>query len=260
MAVVFKCKEFDIENVVFTQPKQTKHGSTAIYASYRNVDKGGRMHKLRIQLPKMPVPGGVAIFEKKETNGQTTKRYSIYLSFSDVDTNERRRVALEKLRKFDQRIIEELMKNCKSWLKQPNVTRELADILYKHCVRISKDKETGEPDGKYADSIKVNIPVDKDGRVNVPTFDENMNPVDLLTYLTKGCSVIPILQCNGLWVIASQLHLSWKLENIQIFPSDQLRGFAIKPESDDEETEEAKEMKEEMKEEEVVAEEASDDE
>lgn len=235
-AIVLKAKEFNVENVQFSQPKTTRHGSTVVYLNYKNPEKG-RTHKLRIQLPKMPVPGGIQAYEQKDKQQRVTgMRYSLFLSFANIDTNKRRAMALEKLKDLDARIVDELVENCKSWLKQPGVNKELARMLYKSCVKVSKDKETGEPDGKFPDSIKVNIPSNDDGDIIVEAYDEHQNRVNLSSFMEKGSSVIPILECSGLWVVGSQLHLSWKIVNIQVFPSDQIRGFAIRADSDEETT------------------------
>lgn len=234
-ATVLKIKEFDVNNVHFSPPKTTTHGSTVIYPNYHN-PKIGRTHKLRLQLPKMPVPGGIQKYDQTDKQGRVVgTRYSFFMSFANTDTNQRRKMALEKFRALDEAVINALVENSKLWLKQPGVTKEVAKMLYKCCVKISKDKDTGEPDGKYPDSIKVNIPSNDQGEIVAAAYDEAQNRVNLATYMEKGSSVIPILECNGLWVVGSQLHLSWKVVNIQVFPSDQIRGFAILSDSEGEE-------------------------
>lgn len=231
--IVLKTKEFDVENIVFSKPKTTKHGSTVIYVNYKNPEIG-KTHKLRLQLPKMPVPGGIQAYQQKDKQDRVIGvRYSMFLSFANVDTNKRRKTALEKFRALDDRIIDGLVRNCRLWLKQPNVTPELAEMLYKRCVKFSKNEDQ-EPDGKYPDSIKVNLPSNDQGEITVDAFDENAEPIRLTGNMDKGSSVIPILECNGLWVVGSQLHLSWKVVNIQVFPTDRIRGFAIRPDSEDE--------------------------
>ena len=180
----------------------------------------------------MPVPSGLIKTESQETGNP---RYNIFMSFANMDSNPRIRLAHEKMCELDEKLIDDGVKNHMSWLRQPDVPdRKVVEALYNRRVRVSRDKETLKK-LDYPDSVSITVPTDKDGNIRVETFDENQQPINPIEALQKGCKAIVVAECNGVWFPQNKISMSFRAANIQIFPPERLTGFSIRQEEDDEE-------------------------
>jgi hypothetical protein len=74
--------------------------------------------------------------------------------------------------------------------------------------------------------MKTNIPF-KDDQFECDFYYENTKPVDILKVPTKGCSVIALLQCSGIWVAGSKFGLSWKVSQLVYKPRKTLEKFGF---------------------------------
>ena len=113
----------------------------------------------------------------------------------------------------------------------------LTPIVKVHC-----DKETGEPDGKFAPTMKLKVPqrdgvweckmYDKTGnqfRINDPESGDHMDDI-----LVKGSRVRCIIQCVGLWLAAGAIRPQWKLLRAEVDIPEGLNNHSFLPDSEDE--------------------------
>ena len=193
--VVLTMNEFDVNKLKYSAMKTNDKGSRSVFVTYDNPTEK-RNHKLYLQFPKMPVPSGLL---KNEYQENDKPRYNAFLSFANMESNSKIRLAHEKMCELDEKLINDGVKNHFSWLRQQEVPdRKVVEALYNRRVRVSRDKDTLKK-LDYPDSISISIPTDKDGNIRVETFDENQEPVDLVEALQKGCKAIVVVECNGIW-------------------------------------------------------------
>ena len=110
--------------------------------------------------------------------------------------------------------------------------------LYNPVVKVSKDKETGEPDGKYPPTVKVKIP-NYDGKWGCDIYDDKKNelkpsPEELKDMISKGTKVQALIRCTGVYFAAGKYGVTWRVTQLKIFKSSSLKGYAFVDDSDDE--------------------------
>ena len=110
---------------------------------------GGR---LSIQTPWMSLPWKMGVY----TEGEYPK-YSIDLSFKGMENEPDLQAFHDKLQEVETKIIDAGFENSVSWFKKKKSTREVVEAIFNPILKVSKDKETGEPDGKWPPTMKLKI-------------------------------------------------------------------------------------------------------
>merc|ERR1711959_163084 len=107
--------------------------------------------------------------------------------------------------------LEDGVENSMAWFAKKGVSKDVLKALYTPQLRVSKDKETGEPDGKYPPTFRLKIPY-YEGKWQCKVFDENKNKIeeDLREVLVPGCEVKALIKCGGLWFVSGKYGCTWK--------------------------------------------------
>ncbi len=242
MCDILKPKNFDPNLLEFSEVKTNKYGGKAVYVRYN----GG---KLRVQTPRMSLPYGLNEDELTDPKTQEVigHKYSVNLSFKNIDREHdeslppKIRSNARRLREFhnmlgsvDAQIVKEGTKNSMPWLKMKNAQEAVVSALFNDTIKVSRDKETQEPDGKWPDTMKAKI-IYYDGVFKTEVYSEDRQEVDLKEYLVKRAETASLLECTGIWFAGGKFGVGWKLVQTQVLdrPSG-LTGYSILPESDDE--------------------------
>lgn len=211
MSALVKGKNIDTSKVTFSTPRVLDNGAKLVYVNYNN----GRFS---VQTPWMDMPWKMGVY----TEGEYPK-YSIDLSFKGMDESSDLQGFHDKLLELEQKIIDGGVENSRAWLKKNNPPREVVEAIYNPIVKVSKDKETGEPDGKWPPSMKLKVPR-RDGTWECKVQDSNgllrindsENPVNLEDVLVKNTRVRAIIQCVGLWIASGNYMCQWKLVKAEV--------------------------------------------
>jgi hypothetical protein len=246
MSDVIRSKTFNSKMITFSDVKTNKYGGKSVYINY----DGG---KLRIQTPKMKLPYGLIEDEirDKTTDEVTGTKYSLNLSFSGMEQTEDNSLDSRDLnnckkikdfhsmiKQIEEKVIEQCKNNSMAYIRQKNASSDICRALFHENIRVSRDKETGEPDGKWPDTIKIKIPF-WEGVFKSEIYDENRQEVDLKEYIIKGVRTVSLIECTGIWFVGGKYGIGWKLVQSQVKyrPTSTLSGFSIIPDSDDEDDE-----------------------
>lgn len=143
MEQLTKGKNIQASNVSVSVPKHLDNGAKLVYVNYDNA-------RFNIQTPWMDMPWNMSCFSE----GPYPK-YSMELSFRGLEESTDLEQFLTKLNDLDNRLIDLGVENSVPWFKKKSISRETAENLYNPIVRVSKDKETGEADGKWPSSIRA---------------------------------------------------------------------------------------------------------
>ena len=231
-------KEFEPSNFVYHEPKVNTNGGKTVYLDY---DDGNADHKiLHLQTPKMSCPYGLSRFGEEPKDW----RFNLDLSFRGMDSNESLRTFYENLEKLDEKLLEDASTNSMAWFKKKKQSIDVNRALYSPLIRLSRDKETGEPDGKWPATFKVKLPYrttdGQDGRFQMMAFDTNKEriPDDKIEeMLQKGSQVQAILRCGGIWFANGKYGLSWRVAQLKVTPPPGISTYAFMDDGDDEEEE-----------------------
>ena len=222
---VMKASEVNMDKIHFQDPKILDNGGKMVFLSYD--DK-----TLLVQTPIMKLPWNM---KKDEYDGNV--KYTLDLQFQNTDNNPEIKEFHNLLEDFDEKLIEMGVNNSMSWFKKKNIKKDVCkELINSHIIR-SKDKETGEVDGKWPDRIKVKIP-NRNGVFVSKVIDVDKNIVEDSEYenkLVKGCEVRAILEYGGVWLAGSKYGGTWKVKALEIISCPEDDGLSFLDSSDDDE-------------------------
>lgn len=243
MDTVQKGTKIDASKIGFAPPNILPNGAKLVWVNYDST-------RFNVETPWMSLPWAMSSY----TDDKYPK-HSITLSFRGMDDDTDGKTAQEikqneALKQFHDRLcevedvlIDGAVKNSKEWFKKANISRDSAQLLFNPIVKVSKDKETGEPDGKYAPTMRVKVPQrdgiweckvhDKDGStqfaINDPNSGHRMEDI-----MTKNSRIKCILNCVGLWVASGNYMCQWKLTMARVDVAQSSHSLGFHPDSDDE--------------------------
>lgn len=209
-----KGKNIDTSVVTFADPRTLDNGAKLVYVNYN----GGRFS---VQTPWMSMPWKMGVF----TDGEFPK-YSIDLSFKGMDesANKDLKEFHDKMKEVEQTIIDAGMEKSVQWFKKKISSRDGVVEKFNPIIKESRDKETGEPDGKWPPSMKVKVPR-RDGvwefKVANKTgsnykINDTENPDNCEDIFVKNTNVRGIIQCVGLWIASGNYMCQWKLTKAEV--------------------------------------------
>lgn len=219
-------KDFDSSKLTYSDVKVLDNGGKTLYVSYNRAP-------LVLQTPEMSAPFGM----QKWTNDNRDK-YTLDLSFKNMDNRPPLQVFYDALNKIDTQLVEDAFKNKDSWFKGKKLpSLDVVEALYTPLIKHAKDKDTGEVTDKYPPTFKMNVPF-KDGSFACEVYDDKRNLVDLSTLETKGARVTALIQCTGVWLAGGKFGSSWKVVQMKVVPSQRIKGYAFRDNPEDKMVEE----------------------
>lgn len=233
MSTTIKGKNIDTSKLAFSQPRVLDNGAKLVYMNY----DGGR---LSVQTPWMSLPWKMGVY----TEGEYPK-YSIDLSFKGMENDPDLQAFHDKLQEVETQIIDAGFENSVSWFKKKKSTREVVEAIFNPILKVSKDKETGEPDGKWPPTMKLKVarkngvwesnrdkPLvvkGKDGTTYKINSEDNLEDI-----FKKNTRLRVKMSCVGLWVASGNYMCQWQLTHAEVDVPEDADGDDFLPDSDDE--------------------------
>ena len=183
-------------DLIFGSPRVNRTGARSVSLKKHN-------HKLRCHTPRSNIPFGISEY-------QSTKNYSIT---QNLDSNSVSFV--NYLNNLDSIIIEKAHISSKEWFG-----KELS---------IEKIKEIYNPSVKGVgyQSFRARLQID-----DVTVWDPCNKQIPLACVMA-GCDVKLSVECSGIYFIANEFGLSWKILQIKLYPDDTIKGYAFLSDSSD---------------------------
>ena len=232
---LIKGKNIDTSKVSFAPPRVLDNGAKLVYLNYN----GGR---LSVQTPWMSMPWKMGVY----TEGDYPK-YSVDLTFKGMEDNPDLQAFHDKLLELEEKVIDGGFENSVSWFKKKPTSRDTAEALFNRIVKVSTDRDTGEPDGKWPPTMKLKVPrrdgvwetkvSDKSGKLYDINNKESGDTLEEL--LVKNTKMRAIIQCVGLWVASGSYMCQWKLSKAEVEVPDSSGQHDFLADSDDEDGTEA---------------------
>lgn len=200
-------EEFNPELIEFRPPKVLDHGGKIIGISY----KGKPLH---LQLPEMVCPYGTNVFEAPD--GSAPPKYSLDFSFRGEEDDERIAQFHSQLERLEEVLVERAVENSMAWFKKRQ-SKEVIEAFFTPILKRSKDKETGEPDGRYPDTFKVKLNVRND-EFECKAFDTDNTLLDepLDTLITKGTRATALVQPSFIWFAGGKFGMTTKAVQMRV--------------------------------------------
>lgn len=173
--------------------------------------------------------------------------YTVSLQFPSSDySNDDTTTFLDKLKVFENNILDDCTKNSKDWFGRTTMSREVAEALYTPILKYPKDKNTGELDYSRPPTLRVKVPYwegkfstelyDMDGGLifDATNADEILSNDSFESLIPKTSHLIACIQCNGLWFAAGKFGVTWKLVQSMVKKPVRIQGGCfLKPRTND---------------------------
>ena len=234
----------NVSQISFTEGKRNKQGGLGVSIKYDS-------QTFDFRLPRMAFPGGLLTREDANTGNVS---YSLIGSLKGCDPYAKARSSNEDdmsktynfLLDFKERLIQAATENSKKWFGKQRSEDSIRDSFNDRSIlSVSSDKQGDEyvPNGKYAPSLKVKIPV-YDGSIKMDVVDASAKPVyltvdSLRSVFPKGVSANLIIGAS-LYIIGQSFGVTWRVTMAQVFPQTRLTAASVfeavaDEEADDEE-------------------------
>ena len=229
---VRKIPDFDLDELVYSDIKVLESGAKQAYVNY-----GPDNERLILQTPRFTLPFNMSVFDK----GGPPK-YSIEASFRGMESYPKLQEFHDKFQALDEKLITDGMSNSMAWFKKKKTTREVVEALFHKQIKLSRDKISGEPDGRFPPTIRFKLPFRNDKFqfkvYNLGTREEiNLGETPLNQLLVKGSSVKALVQCSGLWFASGRFGCTWNVVQLRVRVPARLTTYSFLADSDDEENE-----------------------
>ena len=218
-ALVMSMNNWNPSAIRYMAPKVNDRGGKSVTLISTQSNRS-----LYVTLP-MLVTWGINDFTDS-TTGESDGKYTISLQFPrDQDCNEETDEALRKMKEFEDKLLNDAVKNAEVWFGKKK-SREVVEDGYYSFLKYGKNKETGEIDTSKAPTIRPKVPC-YDGKWKVEVYDtqgdllfpcpdnDTATPMD---FVPKRSNVMSIIQCGGVWVGGKGWGLTWKLTQCVVKP------------------------------------------
>ena len=214
---VWSVTSLDVENFTYSNPKPSAMGGQSVYIDIPSDDP--KQTKLVIQTPKCHLPFGLNEF----TPQGGTPKFSIDLSLSGK--TQAMSNFTEFIESLDQQNISKAVENSPSWFKKKLGSDTVAE-LYRSQLR----KNAG-----FAPTFKIKFPT-KNGEFLGDIFDANRRPIGM-DQITKNCHVEAIIECVGMYFVAREFGVTWRVVQLMVYPNNKLDAYSFIDEDEEEDAE-----------------------
>jgi hypothetical protein len=218
--VVLNVNEWNPSAVKYMAPKVNERGGKSISLVSKQTNRA-----LCFSTPLL-MTWGISDFVDEKT-GESDGKYTLSLNFPNEEySNPSTTKFLEKLKEFENQIIDDAVRNSEVWWGQ-EMSREIVKFNFFSFLKYSKNKDTKKVDYSKPPSIRAKVPF-YDNKWNVEIYDTKSNiifpcenphltPMD---FIPKMSSVACVLQCGGLWIGGKGWGLTWKLIQCVVKPKE----------------------------------------
>lgn len=207
---------FDPSKLAFREPKVMSSGAKFVSLSYGGND-------LMIETPTLRAPFGKQEFENP---GAATK-HSIMLAFDDMESRPDVKEFHSLITTIDALIRKTGFEKSMSWFRKKYIVDTVND-MYTPLERKSKDKVTGEEDGRWPPSVKLTLPFSAEGRPKFFTYNPRQEEIDISTIDMRHAQVTAIVTLSNVWMAGNMFGVSFKAYQLLVQPKQVMAKCAFR--------------------------------
>lgn len=224
--------DFDESKLHFRDPKVLNSGGKLVSLAY---GVGKTSNQVIIETPTLRAPMGKMEWE----NANGPSKVSMMLSLDNMDSRSDVREFQKLIESIDRMARAAGFQNSVAYFKKQYKTPDTVNDMYTPLERKSKDKETGEEDGRWPPSVKLNLPYGPDGKPKFVTYmqTQELDPetgnakieeVDISTIDTKQSNVTAIVCLQSLWIVNNSFGVTLKALQVMIEPKRTMAACAFR--------------------------------
>ena len=178
--------------------------------------------KIIMKSPELYNPFGLSEFET-----EFGTKYSLDLSFVDIETNPRTKDFYNKIKEIDEFLIEKAVVNSVSWFGK-QYKREVIEEFYRPLIK-SGNLKKGSTTETYPDSLKIKIRYIN----NIESYDKAGNKLSVVNDLVPRSKVKTIFEISPIWFINKSFGVSLNLIQMVISKPITITGFCFEDDEED---------------------------
>jgi hypothetical protein len=224
--------DFDESKLQFRDPKILSSGGKLVSLAY---GVGKTSNQVIIETPTLRAPMGV--MEWANDNGPSKK--SIMLSLDNMDSRSDVREFQKLIESVDRMTRAAAFQNSVAYFKKQFKTADTVNDMHTPLERKSKDKETGEEDGRWPPSVKITLPYGPDGKPKFVTYvqTQEIDPetggakfeeVDISTIDTKQSEITAILCLQSVWIVGNGFGVTAKAVQLLVSQKPKMAACAFR--------------------------------
>lgn len=224
--------ELKTEKIQFGEIKSMKNGGKIVNVHYDNSE-------FNLQTPEIRLPFDVSEYKEDDNN----IKYNFVCSMDNCENSKQMKELFDKLNDIDTAVRNFAKENSMAFFKKKTMSDDTIESLYNPIVKISRDPETGEPNGKYAPSFKVKVKK-RDGKFKCRLYDNKKkefdinrvtdNPSNLTSLLVKDTKCKMLIKFSGIWLINGKFGCGWDVVQGRLnIPTKELNEYAFRDDEDD---------------------------
>ena len=199
--------EVQVSQFTFSQPRQNSSGGQTIFIN--SPDR----KPILVRVPKCKIPFGISKYND---------RCSIQFSLGDNDEQ----MCFKKfLNDLDLRNVQEAVNSSTKWFQGKSLKADVVQNLYNPSMKHNNEK--------YPPMFRARFPTNERGNF-IGTIYDSQNNVVSQDIIQSGCEASAIVQLTGIYFVAKEFGVSWKVVQLKVAPKTQLCGYSFLEESDDE--------------------------
>ena len=216
MSGVIKTNNFNICDLMISKLCKNKQGNNTVFISTKS------NNKIILQTPKMPAPFGVS-----EYTTEGGLKYSLNLSFLQIDSDSKVEKFYTMCKDIDNMMIETAFTNSTKWFGK-QLSKDVIEEFYRPLLKPGKHKEGDE---YYPDTIKFKLRTYND-KLTVSMFDKEKNPIGLEN-VVKGSKVRCIFEVSPIWFVNKNFGISLNCIQLEVDNIDKMVGYSFYDSDDD---------------------------
>lgn len=209
MVQMTSVQDIDVASLQYMRPRTNASGGQTIYINTPNTAS----KRIVISLPRCTLPFGVSDY-----NGRKSLQFSLW---GDSD----KMIQFKKfLADLDLRNVQTAVNESSLWFKK-KISPDVVQTLYNPCMK--------QNDDKYPPMFRARFPTHPDtGRFIGDIFDVNKNLVNE-SCISPGCQVEAIVEMVGIYFVAKEFGVSWKVVQLKVYPNERIKGYSFLCDTDD---------------------------
>ena len=213
--------DFDPSKLCFREPKVMSSGAKLVMLAY---GEGKTSNQVVIETPTLRAPMGKSEWE----NPTGPSKHSIMLSLDDMDSRKDVAAFQQLLEAIDNLAMTAGFENSMGWFRKVYKNSETVKDMYQPLERKSRDKETGEFDGRWPPSVKVTLPYGPDGKPKFTTYNSAQEEIDISTIDSRNANVTAIVVLQSIWMAGNMFGISLKAVQLLVEPKRTMAACAFR--------------------------------
>ena len=222
---IVRASEIDVSQIAFSDVRTLDNGGKMVNISYKG-------SKFFVQLPQLVASYGLSIWAAERPGGYDKMNLDLSLVGYDSPSGAVK-ACFDNLTQFDEKVFESALANTKAWFKKNITERVVMKALQTPIVKFSK--KDGESSMQYPPVVRLQIPRNKNGDVDVEIYDADRQKLNFDAVDFKRAQVTAIVHISSIWLISGRFGVTMKVQQMKVTQQQlKLSQYAFIDDSDDE--------------------------